>query len=162
MLDKRIRFSLTACALLILAACSASPPTPRVSVTVTDGKANFTSSKPLTVMHENVEHHATIIAYGDNGDYSLVVNIATPLRPGVYSHDVNFGEDQHFNATIYACTEDRPGCGELASSSNGSLTIVRADDVVSGTFTANLRGYDRSDYGEATVTFTVPPVQVVP
>lgn len=55
MFDKRIRFGLTACALLILAACSASPPAPRVSVMVTDGKANFTSSEPVTVMHENVE-----------------------------------------------------------------------------------------------------------
>lgn len=160
--DKRIRFSLTACALLILAACSASPPTPRVSVTVTNDKATFTSSEPLTVMHESVEHHATIIAYGDNGDYSLVVKIATPLRPGAYSHGASFVEGQHFNATIYACTDDRPGCGGLASSSDGTLTITRADDVVSGTFTVSLRGYDRSDYGEATVTFTVPPVQVVP
>lgn len=63
---------------------------------------------------------------------------------------------------IYACTDDRPGCSGLASSSDGSLTLTRADDVVSGTFTVSLRGYDRSDYGEATVVFTVPPVQVVP
>lgn len=162
MLDKHIKLTLAACALFTLAACGASPPAPRVSVTVTDDKANFTSSEPVTVMHENVEHHATIIAYGDSGDYSLVVNIATPLRPGTYSHGASFTGGQHFNATIYACTDDGPGCGGLASSSDGSLTLTRADDVVSGTFTVSLRGYDRSDYGEATVVFTVPPVQVVP
>lgn len=125
-------------------------------------EAAFVSTDPLVYTHARPGTFTTIRAESDSGDYSLRLLIATPLRPGIYTHsetpDPTAGT---FNAELLVCGEG-PGCTGVASSAGGTLTITRADEVTSGELTADLEAFGRGDYGDAAATFTVPPAQVVP
>lgn len=168
MLDKRIQLGLTSCTLLALSACGTTPTTatPQVAVTVTgQTEATFISTDPLVFTHARPGTFTTIHAAGDNGDYALRLDIATPIAPGSYSHSAGLsGGDpasQQFRAELYTCG-NQPGCRYVAGSSGGNFDITRADDVISGTVTLTLEDLDEGDFGSGTATFTVPPALVVP
>lgn len=162
MLYKQVQLSLSAFALLALAACSSAPAQPRVSVTVTgQTEATFTSTEPLVYTHSSPESPTTIFASGDAGDYTLSIDVSTPLQAGVYPHGSEFSKGRYFNTLLYTCANP-PGCNGLAGSSSGNLIVTRSGDVISGELTVSLRGLDGSDYGGATATFSVSPARVVP
>ena len=162
MLYKQFRFSLSAFALVALAACSSAPAQPRVSVTVTgQTEATFISTEPLVYTHSSPEAPTTIFASSDAGDYTFSIDVSTLLQAGVYPHGDDYSEGRYFNTLLYTCANP-PGCNGLAGSSGGRLIVTRSGDVISGELTVSLRGLSGGDYGEATATFTVPPARVVP
>ena len=163
MLDKRTLLGSTGCVLLTLVACSSAPPTPRVAVTLAgQEEATFISTRPLVFTHARPGTFMTIVAHDDAGAYGLELLVATPLRPGTYTHlealDPTAGT---FNAELSVCG-DGPSCTGVASSAGGTMTVIRADKVISGELTVDLKNIGGGDFGDAAATFTLPPAQVVP
>ena len=163
----KLRVGIAVCTLFILGACSNSAPqvAPRVAVALSGQvRAEFVSTDPKVFMHSHPGANTQIIATGDNYDYSIHIEIENPLELGAYTYEsaIGLSRDRGFNVILYDCADPRPGCKGIANSTVGSLTLSRADNVISGGLVVELRGFDDSDYGIATATFTVPPAQVVP
>ena len=163
MQTKPVRSALAVCTLFVLAACSAAPPSPRVSVQLSgQAEASFTSTEPLVWTRARPSTFTTVLAHDDAGAYGLKLLIAEPVRPGTYTHSATFEPTAGtFNAELSVCGEGL-GCTGVASSAGGTLTVTRADEVISGELSTDLEAFGGGDFGSAAATFTVPPAQLVP